>query len=181
MNAKLSLLTFLMLIVMACCAQASDHASGTSHIGHLRCGGASLTATTVYLDVDDQDRQTFSQRITLMRAENHAPVSLASDSKPIRQPFLKNTPVLDAAVTGWACLQATDGKAYIYVLYTCVESALRPDCEGDRREWARLFDVQGKALNAGFPREGSPTPELMKKLGLGHYVDQGVPLQDVDG
>lgn len=180
MNAKLLLLAFAS-VVMASCAQASDHASGTSHVGHLRCGGASLTASTVYLDVDDQDRQTFSQRITLMRAENHAPSSLPSDGQPIRQPFLKNTPVLDAAVTGWACLQAADGKAYIYVLYTCVESVLRPDCEGDRREWARLFDAQGKALNAGFPHEGPRTPELMKKLGLGHYVDSGVPLQDIDG
>ena len=180
MNAKLLLLAFAS-VVMAFCVQASDRAPGTSRVGHLHCGGASLTASTVYLDVDDQDRQTFSQRITLMRAENHAPSSLPRDGRPIRQPFLKNTPVLDAAVTGWACLQAADGKAYIYVLYTCVESVLRPDCEGDRREWARLFDAQGKALNADFPHEGPRTPELMKKLGLGHYVDGGVPLQDIDG
>jgi hypothetical protein len=181
MRASFLLLAFAAVLATSSCVQADDRPSGISHIGHLQCGGASLTASSVYLDIPDQDRQTFSQRITLMRPENRTPISLPHDGQPIRQPFLENTAVLDAAVTGWACLQATGGKAYVYLLYTCVESVLRPACEGDRREWARLFDTQGKALNAGFPHDGPRTPELMKKLGLGRYVDGSVQLQDVDG
>lgn len=181
MSLKLLLLTIVASLVMTC-AQASDQAPGNQpRIGRLACGGASLTAETVYLDLADQDRQTLSQRITLARADLPKALALPSDARPLRQPFLKHTPVLDAAVTGWACLAAGDGKRYIYMLYTCVESAVRPACEGDRREWVRLFDVYGRPLNAGFPHTGAKTPALMKKLGLGRYVDDGVSLQDVDG
>jgi hypothetical protein len=88
--------------------------------------------------------------------------------------------VLDASVTGWACLAGTAGKAYVYVVYTCAESRLRPECEGERREWARLFDIRGNPLNAGFSHDGPHTPELMKRLGLGRYVHDGVQLKDID-
>lgn len=167
-------------VMVVCCAQASDLSAGKTRVGHLNCGGATLAASTVYLDVDDQDRQTLSQTITLTRPERSTPIVLPGDGRSLRQPFLKDTPVLDAAVTGWACLTAADGKAYVYVIYTCVESPSRPDCEGDRREWVRLFDAQGKALNAGFPHDSPRTPALMKKLGLEHYLRTGVQLEDID-
>ncbi|ATF37252.1 hypothetical protein CO709_31190 [Burkholderia thailandensis] len=148
--------------------------------GHLHCGDASLIATTVFLDVDGHYRQTLSQRITLASASRRVPVMLHGDGQPLRQPFLENTPVLDASVTGWTCLRAAGGKSYVYVVYTCTESPLRPDCEGDRREWVRLFGTQGEPLNAGFPHDGPRTSELLKKLGLGHYVNDGVQLEDID-
>ena len=179
MKLRLLLLAFA-AVLAASCAQANDQPAGKARLGHLSCGGATLTAKTVYLDVDDQDRQTLSQTITLTRPERSGPIVLPGDGRPLRQPFLKNVPVLDAAVTGWACLTAADGKAYVYVIYTCAESPSRPDCEGDRREWVRLFDAQGKALNAGFSHEGSRTPELMKQLGLERYLHDGVQLKDVD-
>ena len=152
----------------------------TTAIGHLSCGGASLMAETVYLDVPDQDFQPLSQHITLQRPGSNGSMALNHDGRPLRQPFLKDTPVLDAAVSGWACLTAADGKAYIYVSYVCTESDLRPDCEGTSREWGRLFDPEGKELTAGFPHGGPRTSALMKRLGLGRYEEKAIQLQGID-
>ncbi|MDF0605305.1 hypothetical protein HZU77_006530 [Neisseriaceae bacterium TC5R-5] len=148
---------------------------------HLSCGQASLLAKTSYLNVVDQDRQVLSQKITLTRADRHRMRVLPQEGKRLRQPFLKNVAVLDAMATGWACLQATDGQAYVYVFYACVDSPLRPECAAPSREWVRLFNTDGKLLNAGFPHEGPRTPALMKKLGLGHYLEDGVQLSAIDG
>jgi hypothetical protein len=181
MNLKLALVTASVALAASCVHASNGSSAGAvSHVGHLSCGLALLTAETAYLDINGQDRQTLSQRITLRRPDVNGSIVLPSDSRSLRQPFLKDTPVLDASITGWACVKAADGTAYIYVLYTCVESTLRPDCADDQREWVRLFDLQGKLINPGFPHEGLRTPELMKKLGLGHYLDDGVSLQDVD-
>jgi hypothetical protein len=152
----------------------------TTAIGHLSCGGANLTAETVYLDVPDQDFQPLSQRITLQRPGTNGSMVLHHDGRPLRQPFLKDTPVLDAAASGWACLTAADGKAYIYVSYVCTESDLRPDCEGTSREWGRLFDPEGKELTAGLPHGGPRMSALMKRLGLGRYEKEPIQLQGID-
>lgn len=175
------LLVLLVAAIVTTSARAGDmSAAAQTRVGHLHCGDASLVATTVYLDVDGRNRQTLSQRIALTSAGRRVPLMLRGDGRLLRQPFLESTPVLDASVTGWACLPAAGGKPYVYVVYTCTESPLRPDCEGDRREWVRLFDTQGKPLNAGFPHDGQRTPELMKKLGLGRYVNDSVQLEDID-
>lgn len=97
----------------------------------------------------------------------------------MRQPFLKSVPVLDASITGWTCLSASTGNSFLYVVYTCTESQLRPDCVGTSREWDRLFDTKGRALNVGYPKSGNRTSVLMKRLGLGRYAD-GVQLQDIE-
>lgn len=175
------LLVLLVAAIVTTSVRAGDmSATAQTRVGHLHCGDASLIATTVYLDVDGQDRQTLSQRIALTSASRRVPVMLRGDGRPLRQPFLENTPVLNASVTGWACLPVTRGRAYVYVVYTCTESPLRPGCESDRREWVRLFNTQGKPLNARFPNDGPRTSALMKKLGLGRYVNDGVQLKDID-
>jgi hypothetical protein len=179
MNCKLSLLAFAACVAASCAQAGNPPAANAPRIGHLQCGGASLVASTVYLDVDDQDRQTLTQSITLTSPGRGEAVALPLEGKLLNQPFLKHVTVLDAAVTGWACVNATDGKPYVYLTYTCTESPSRPACEGDDREWVRLFDIQGKPLNAGFPHDGERTPDLMKKLGLGHYVTDGVSLNDI--
>lgn len=170
-------------ILAAACVCASPQPATpkqTTAMGHLSCGGANLTAETVYLDVPDQDFQPLSQRITLERPGSNGSLVLHHDGRPLRQPFLKNTQVLDAAVSGWTCLTAADGKAYIYVSYVCTESDLRPDCEGTSREWGRLFDPQGKELTTGFSRDGPRTSALMKRLGLGRYEKEPIQLLGID-
>lgn len=175
------LLVLLVAAIVTASVRAGDLSTAAqTRVGHLHCGDAFLVATTVYLDVDGQDRQTLSQRIALKSAGRRVPVILGGDGRPLRQPFLENTPVLEASATGWACLPAAHGKSYVYVVYTCTESPSRPDCEGDRREWVRLFSTQGKALNARFPHGGPRTPALMKKLGLERYVNEGVQLKDIN-
>lgn len=175
------LLVLLVAAIVTTHVRAGDmSAAAQTRVGHLHCGDASLIATTVYVDVDGQDRQTLSQHIALTSGGRRVPLTLHGDGRPLHQPFLKDMPVLDAAVTGWTCLPAAGGKAYVYLVYTCTESPLRPDCEGDRREWVRLFNTRGKTLNAGFPHDGPHTPTLMKKLGLGRYVNDGVQLDDID-
>ncbi|WP_333676210.1 hypothetical protein [Dyella sp.] len=174
---------FLAAILAVACAQASPQRAAPKQMtatGHLSCGGAQLMAETVYLDVPDQDLQPLSQRITLQRQGANDSVALHHDGRPLRQPFLKDTPVLDAAVSSWTCLTAADGKAYIYLFYVCTESDLRPDCVGTSREWGRVFDLQGKELSAGFPHDGPRTSALMKRLGLGRYEDRPMPLQSID-
>lgn len=168
------------VISFACMADGLPVAKTTTQIGHLSCAGATLTATTVWLDVEDHDRQPLRQSIVLADPNGHDTASLTSDGRFLRQPFVHHRAVLDAAVTGWACLATKGGKAYVYLLYTCTESPSRPACAGDQREWARLFDAHGKPLNAGYPHTGPRTPTLMKRLGLGHYLSDGVALQDMD-
>lgn len=149
-------------------------------IGHLSCGGATLTVDTMYLDVPDQDFQPLSQRIVLRRQGTKRPIVLRHDGRPLRQSFLKNPQVLDAAVSGWTCLTAAGGKAYVYLSYVCTESDSRPDCVGTSREWARLFDSQGKELTAGLPHDGPRMSALMKRLGLGRYETEPIQLQSID-
>ncbi|RUL77722.1 hypothetical protein [Dyella choica] len=173
------LATVLAAVFAQACAQAAAPRRMTA-IGHLSCGGASLTAETVYLDVPDQDLQPLSQRIALKRLGQNVSTVLHHDGRPLRQPFLKNTPVLDAAVSSWTCLTADDGKAYVYVFYVCTESDLRPDCAGTSREWGRLFDPQGKEMTADLPHAGPRTSALMKRLGLGRYENEPMPLRGID-
>lgn len=115
----------------------------------------------------------------LTSAGRRVPIVLRGDGRPLHQPFLNDAPVLDASVTGWACLSAAGGKTYFYLVYTCTDSPLRPDCEGDHREWARLFNTQGEPLNERFPHGGPRALALMKKLDLGRYVNDGVQLEDI--
>jgi hypothetical protein len=159
-------------------AQQNVPPPGTTLTGHLKCGEAQLTAQTQYLDVPDHDRQVLIQTLELTGPDKGA-TKLVHDGRMFRQSFLKDTPVLDASATGWACLESTNGQRYVYVLYTCTEGLARPRCAGTKREWPRLFDTSGALLNAHYPRSGSRTPALMKKLGLARYLSEGVSLEDV--
>lgn len=159
-------------------AQPNAPSSPAMLTGHLECGEAQLTAQTQYLEVPGHDRQVLTQTLELTRP-GKGTTKLAHDGREFRQPFLKDTPVLDASATGWACLDGGKGRRYVYVLYSCAESPARPQCAGTRREWVRFFDTAGAPLNAHYPHGGSRTPALMKKLGLGHYLSEGVSLEDV--
>ncbi|WP_148037702.1 hypothetical protein [Burkholderia pseudomallei] len=62
MKALVNLERLLVLLVAAIVTtnvRAGDMTAAVqARVGHLHCGDASLIATTVYLDVDGQDRQT---------------------------------------------------------------------------------------------------------------------------
>jgi len=176
---KRILATLAALLAGAVTLDARADAPALLREGHLACGGASLSASTRFLDVADHDRQVVSQFIAIVPPAAATPVSLVLDARPLRQPFLRGTPVLDASATGWACVTATSGRAYVYVMMTCTESPSRPACAGDTREWVRLYDLRGRALNAGFPHDGPRTPALLKRLGLAGAVADGVSLADI--
>ncbi|GLQ95740.1 hypothetical protein [Dyella mobilis] len=177
MNPKHTLLS---LALAASSVQAgTPPTANPPRMGYLSCGGAKLVASTTYVDVVDQDWQTVAQRITLTPPGRSQAITLPHEGRPLHQPFLKHVPVLDATVTGWACITATDGTPYLYLGYTCTESPLRPKCEGDDREWSRLFDLNGKQLDAGYPHEGERQSNLMRKLGLGRYVTNGVSMSGI--
>ena len=161
-------------------AEVAVGTSGPERLGHLACGEARFEARTRYLEVPDQNRQVQTQQLSLLREASDPPRLLPHEGKPLRQPFLKQTPVLDAWVSGWACLASADAQHhYLYLIYTCTESPLRPACAGSSREWVRLLDLSGRALNAGFAHEGQRTPSLMKRLGLERYLQEGVSLRDI--
>lgn len=91
---------FFCAILVASCAHAEPQSAAPKHVtamGHLSCGGAALTAETVYLDVPDRDFQPLSQRITLQQP-GYSPTVLHHDGRPRHQPFLQDTAVLDAGV-----------------------------------------------------------------------------------
>lgn len=169
-------------LLAAALACAGAHASESMPdaagpvVGHLACGGANLTATTVFREVADQDRQILSQTITIAPAGKSASATLKLEARRLRQPFLRDTLVLDASATGWACVKATDGKPYVYVMMTCTESPLRPACEGATREWMALYDLSGRELNAGLPHDGRQEAALIKRLKLEHLDDGSVTL-----
>ena len=174
------LLTSLLLTSPVMAQQSAGAPAPQTHTGHLQCGPAQLSAETTYLDLPDQARQVLAQSLSLTNPATGSPRRLVHDARPLQQAFLKQTPVLDAAVTGWACLENSAGKAYIYLAYTCIESPARQQCVGNLREWVRLFDSKGTPLNAHAPRSGQRTPALMKKLGLRRFLSEGVSLQDID-
>lgn len=145
--------------------------------GRLACGGATLIARTQFREVAGHDRQVLSQTITIVPAGAKTASSLKIDVHPLRQPFLRDTPVLDASVTGWACVTSADGKPYVYMVMACAESPLRPACVGTLREWTRLYDTRGRALDAGLPHAGPRESELLKRLKLEH-LDDGVSMSD---
>lgn len=154
--------------------------AGQERTGALNCGSARFEATTRFLDVPDQSRQVSSQTLQSLGQGLTAPHRLPHEGRPLKQPFLKQTPVLDAWVSGWACLASADGQhLYLYLLYTCTESPSRPACAGTEREWPRLLDLSGRPLNAGFAHAGPRTGRLMLKLGLGRYLQEGVSLKDI--
>lgn len=155
----------LVLATVAACASAAARDARASEslpdaaapvVGHLACGGATLTARTLFREVADHDRQVLSQTITLVPPGATTGSPLKLDARPLRQPFLRDTPVLDASVTGWACVTSADHKSYVYLSLTCTESPLRPACAGPTREWTRLYDLRGRALDAGYPRDAGP-------------------------
>lgn len=148
--------------------------------GQLACGTARFEAVTQYLEVPDHDRQVQAQRLSLIGEAPGSSHSLPHEGRLLRQPFLRQTPVLDAWVSGWACVASADGRhQYLYLMYVCAESPLRPACAGDTREWVRLLDTRGRPLNGGFPHAGPRTPALMKRLGLGRHLQEGVTLKDI--
>jgi len=172
----------LLALALACtwaCASESLPAAGAPRVSHLDCGGARLTASTVFRDLPDQDRQVVSQTITVTAPGARTARPLKLEARPFRQPFLQDTPVLDASATGWACVTSAHHQWYVYVVMTCAESPLRAACAGPTREWVRLYDLRGRALNAGFPHDAGPREEaLMKRLGLDHVEDAGISLSD---
>ena len=180
--------TLPLLAVAVACAYASAPAAraseslpaaGAPRVGHLDCGGASLTASTVFREVIGQDRQVVSQTMTVTAPGAKTASPLKIEARPFRQPFLRDTLVLDASATGWACVTSTSHQSYVYVVMTCTESPLRPACAGPTREWVRLYDLRGRALNAGFPHDAGPREQaLMKRLGLDHVEDAGISLSD---
>lgn len=140
---------------------------------------ASLAASTVFRDVTDQDRQVVSQTMTVTAPGAKTASPLKLEERPFRQPFLPDTPVLDASATGWACVASTSHRSYVYVVMTCTESPLRLACAGPTREWVRMYDLRGRALTAGFPHDAGPREEaLMKRLGLDRVEDVGISLSD---
>lgn len=175
----------LSLLAMACAFALSPAAragesppEAAASVGHLACGGASLTASTVFREVADQDRQILSQSIAITPPGKKTATMLKLEAHRLRQPFLPGVPVLDASATGWACVTASDGKSYVYVMMTCTESPLHPDCAGPTREWMSLYDTRGRALTAGMPHEGPREAALIKRLKLEHLDDGGVTLSD---
>jgi len=159
-------LSLLAAAAFACAtARASESmpAATAPAVGHLTCGDASLTASTTLLDVPNQPRQVVMQTINLVSPGSKTPTALKLDARPLRQPFLRGTPVLDASVTGWACVTSADHKSYVYVAMTCTESPLRPACAGPTREWTRLYDIRGRALDAGYPRDSGPREQALAR------------------
>jgi hypothetical protein len=179
MRLALPLLALAVLCASAGTPSARASESGELRSGRLDCGGASLIARTVFREVPDHDRQVVSQTVTLIAPGAKTASPLKLDARRFRQPFLPDTLVLDAAATGWACVTSTHHQSYVYVVMTCTESPLRPTCAGPTREWVRLYDLRGRALSAGFPRDAGPRWEaLMKRLGLDHVEDAGIALSD---
>lgn len=128
--------------------------------GHLKCGEVQLMAQTHYLDLPGRGRQVPTQTLELTNP-GKGTTKLAHDGRLFRQPFLKDTPVLDTSATSSACLEGTGGKRYVYVLHACTESPARPWCAGTQRERPRLFDIEGAPLNGRYRHSGSRAPALM--------------------
>lgn len=84
--------------------------------------------------------------------------------------------VMDAWVSGWACVQSRQGGPWVYALFTC--HAGLQGCQGTRREWGRLYAQDGQLLNPGHARSAQPSQRLMRRLGLAPLLAQGIALDD---
>ena len=145
----------------------------------LICGDAEVRVTSSCLHFDEQETQCKKQTLQLTNPAKNIAKKLPHDGKPIRQPFVKNGPVLDAFVTGWACVKSASGAPYIYLSYTCVENDRQPECAGTNREWGRVFGLDGKNLGAGIARRSKELGRVYRRLGLSESLEQGIQLQDL--
>lgn len=145
----------------------------------LVCGDAEVRVTSSCLHFDEQETQCKKQTLQLTNSANNITKKLPHDGKPIRQSFVENGPVLDAFVTGWACVKSASGTSYIYLSYTCVENDKQPECAGTKREWGRVFGADGKNFTTGIARRGKELERVYRRLGLSESLEQGIQLQDL--
>ena len=84
-------------------------------------------------------------------------------------------------VLSWACVQASTGRSYVSLGYTCaVDPGERGSCGADK-EWFRLLDDKGRPLDAGSTRQGAAQDRLRMRLGLKAVMEAGVLMKDVLG
>ena len=145
----------------------------------LQCGDVEVIAKSHCLSPADHETQCRTQSLQLNNPGKGFARKLPHDSKPLRQAFIKDGPVLDAIATGWACLQSASGTPYIFVSYTCVEHDRRPECAGTNKEWGRVFGLDGKDFTAGIPRRSPALQRIYRQLGLSASMEQGIPLQEL--
>lgn len=142
--------------------------------GRLSCGGTVFTAAT-HRAVPGGP--VLAQQLWRQVPGDPQPQPLRHEGHPVKAAAQGPAP-LDAWASGWACVQASSGQAYLHVLYTCPQDMR--GCQGARREWVRLHALDGRLLNAGHPRTGDRTPALMRRLGLTAALSQGVSLSDIE-
>lgn len=135
----------------------------------LECGDATVVARTESFIFSPKKPVMYTmQSMTLTTPKQQ--ITLALDSKPLTQPFYPQQAVLDSIVSLWECVTTHSGEHYIYFLYTCTPSQLRPKCTPDEMgNWDVLLDTTGKKIKRS----------QYRKLGITTALDTARPLKSV--
>ncbi len=160
---------FLFLLVACFPAEAASARIEEEH-ARLVCGDAVVEAATQFFDDPAyMERQVIKQSVFVSNNQKNVKKKLRLDSRAAHKPTFDRI-LLDSLVSAWACLEAKDGKHYLFLWYTCTPMDERGFCAGEGKEWERLFQTDGKALTNSFPRDDKKFDRLYKKLGLEEVV-----------
>ncbi len=135
----------------------------------LECGDATVVARTESFVFSLKKPIMYTmQSMTLTTPKQQ--ITLALDSKLLTQPFYPQQAVLDSVVSLWECVTTRFGQHYIYFLYTCTPSQLRPKCTPDEMgNWDVLLDTTGKKIKRS----------QYRKLGISTALDTARALKSV--
>lgn len=82
-------------------------------------------------------------------------------------------------VLSWSCVKGAGGTSYVSLGYACAMDPGYPfDCGGEK-EWFRLLDDRGRAVDTGVPHNGPTRDRLDRRLGLSDIFEAGVQMTDV--
>lgn len=137
----------------------------------LQCGDANLAARTQWFIFPAKKRVMWTaQSMTLTTPKGR--IALHLEEKPLTQPFYPQQAVLDAVVISWACVPTHVGQPYIYLLYACTPSKLRPQCTPDEAgNRDVVLDTTGKKINRNEYRKRGLEQALAGPLALKSVVD----------
>lgn len=144
----------------------------------LACGPLKAQVSSVWLTFagdDSPPSQLLGQSLSFS-VDGGPARAVPLDGRRQRKKLAGGRHVLDAALTGWACLEGGKSPPYLMLAYTCIEGEERGGCAGAAREWDRLYDSRGKHLTAGLKRQDPRRAEVDRAQGLEEVMGGGVSL-----
>lgn len=159
-------------------AQAHGQPTSPRSVSHsivdLRCGTAAFIMTTTHYRQKGEPLAPVKQALKVIVAGKAVPLALERAGTVV----VDGRRVQRAYVGSWACVTASTGLSYVMLGYACaIDPGYRDECEFGK-EWTRLLDDRGRALDARVRPDTPDANRIADRLGLAATLEAGVPMQD---